>query len=171
METLEQILRMHAEKYPLMEPTDGVKLIYQNVFGGGHLIRDPEACRRMLRQEYASTPQVPGAALTEPIGNGMVRVMLRALEENGWEADRLCDIFIRSSRAHQGSREEFLEKLDLLRALTREGIFRFGTAELEAYLEAYRAAGYPMVSHSPRFREAYRPAYRIVGEAVFNTEP
>ena len=171
METLEQILRMHAEKYPLMEPTDGVKLIYQNVFGGGHLIRDPEACRRMLRQEYAATPQVPGAALTEPIGNGMVRVMLRALEENGWEADRLCDIFIRSSRAHQGSREEFLEKLDLLRALTREGIFRFGTAELEAYLEAYRAAGYPMVSHSPRFREAYRPAYRIVVEAFFNTEP
>ena len=171
METLEQILRMHAEKYPLMEPTDGVKLIYQNVFGGGHLIRDPEACRRMLRQEYAATPQVPGAALTEPIGNGMVRVMLRALEENGWEADRLCDIFIRSSRAHQGTLEEFLEKLDLLRALTREGIFRFGTAELEAYLEAYRAAGYPMVSHSPRFREAYRPAYRIVVEAFFNTEP
>ena len=171
METLEQILRMHAEKYPLMEPTDGVKLIYQNVFGGGHLIRDPEACRRMLRQEYAATPQVPGAALTEPIGNGMVRVMLRALEENGWEADRLCDIFIRSSRAHQGTREEFLEKLDLLRALTREGIFRFGTAELESYLEAYRAAGYPMVSHSPRFREAYRPAYRIVVEAFFNTKP
>ena len=171
METLEQILRMHAEKYPLMEPTDGVKLIYQNVFGGGHLIRDPEACRRMLRQEYAATPQVPGAALTEPIGNGMVRVILRALEENGWEADRLCDIFIRSSRAHQGSREEFLEKLDLLRALTREGIFPFGTAELEAYLEAYRAAGYPMVSHSPRFREAYQPAYRIVVEAFFNTKP
>lgn len=171
METLEQILRMHAEKYPLMEPTDGVKLIYQNVFGGGHLIRDPEACRRMLRQEYAATPQVPGAALTEPIGNGMVRVMLRALEENGWEADRLCDIFIRSSQAHQGTLEEFLEKLDLLRALTREGIFRFGTAELEAYLKAYRAAGYPMVSHSPRFREAYRPAYRIVVEAFFNTEP
>ena len=101
----------------------------------------------------------------------MVRVMLRALEENGWEADRLCDIFIRSSRAHQGTREEFLEKLDLLRALTREGIFRFGTAELESYLEAYRAAGYPMVSHSPRFREAYRPAYRIVVEAFFNTKP
>ena len=52
METMEQVLRSHAEKYPLMEPKDAVKLIYQNVFGGGHLIRDPEACGAALRREY-----------------------------------------------------------------------------------------------------------------------
>lgn len=170
MKNLEQVLRHHAKKYPLMQPIDGVKLIYQNVFGGGHLIRDPEACRRMLRQEYAATAQEPGAALTEPIGNGMVRVMLRALEENGWEADRLCDIFIRSSRAHQGSREEFLEKLDLLRALTREGVFGFDRLALETYLEGYKGAGYPMVSHSPDYRAAYGPAYRIVVADFLNTK-
>ena len=37
MEELERILREHAERYPLMQPTDAVKLIYQNEFGGGHL--------------------------------------------------------------------------------------------------------------------------------------
>ena len=44
METLALILASHAERYPLMEPTDAVKLIYQNEFGGGHLIRDEESC-------------------------------------------------------------------------------------------------------------------------------
>ena len=44
MDDLKQILISHAARYPLMEPTDAVKLIYQNEFGGGHLIRDTEAC-------------------------------------------------------------------------------------------------------------------------------
>ena len=44
MEELEKILQDHAKRYPQMEPTDGVKLIYQNEFGGGHLIKDENAC-------------------------------------------------------------------------------------------------------------------------------
>ena len=36
---LEAILKIHVKRYPLMQPTDAVKLIYQNEFGGGHLIR------------------------------------------------------------------------------------------------------------------------------------
>ena len=37
---MKTILLTHAARYPLMEPRDAVKLIYQNEFGGGHLIRD-----------------------------------------------------------------------------------------------------------------------------------
>ena len=44
MEELRAILLAHAKRYPLMQPQDAVKLIYQNEFGGGHLIRDEEAC-------------------------------------------------------------------------------------------------------------------------------
>ena len=54
METLSKILLNHAGRYPLMEPTDAVKLIYQNEFGGGHLIRDVDSCLNYLRQEYES---------------------------------------------------------------------------------------------------------------------
>ena len=52
MKELETILFAHAGRYPQMEPTDAVKLIYQNEFGGGHLIRDEDAALRYLRQEY-----------------------------------------------------------------------------------------------------------------------
>ena len=49
MEELKVILITHAKRYPLMQPQDAVKLIYQNEFGGGHLIRDEEACLNYLR--------------------------------------------------------------------------------------------------------------------------
>ena len=42
MEELRAILIAHAKRYPLIQPTDAVKLIYQNEFGGGHLIREVE---------------------------------------------------------------------------------------------------------------------------------
>ena len=162
METLEQILYIHAKKYPLMEPTDAVKLIYQNVFGGGHLIRDPAACRCALRHEYEDTPQINSAPLLERIGNGMVRVMLNALDASGYSPEQLGYDFVRSSREHQGSLQGFLIKLDILRKVTAAGAFSFTSEELEEYLEAYKKAGYPMVSHSQRYRDAYKPAYRIV---------
>ena len=77
-------MQRHAKKYPLMEPTDAVKLIYQNVFGGGHLIKDPAACRCALQHEYESLRQDPYAPLLETIGNGMVRVMLNAMDLIKW---------------------------------------------------------------------------------------
>ena len=51
MEELRAILLAHAKRYPLMQPRDAVKLIYQNEFGGGHLIRDEQTCLNYLRQE------------------------------------------------------------------------------------------------------------------------
>lgn len=170
METLEQVLLRHAKKYPLMEPTDGVKLIYQNVFGGGHLIKDPAACRRTLEHEYETLRQDPSAPLLEAIGNGMVRVMLNALDASGYSIQQLGSDFICSSRAHQGSLQEFLPKLDILRKVTATGAFSFTSEELEAYLETYRQAGYPMVSHSQQYRDAYRPAYRILQQKLLPPE-
>lgn len=162
METLEQILYNHAQQYPLMQPQDAVKLIYQNVFGGGHLIRDPDACQCALRREYENTPQEPSVPLLELIGNGMARVMLNALDRSGYSPEQLGYDFIRSSREHTGSMNGFLLKLDILRKVTAVGAFGFDSDELEVYLTEYKTAGYPMVSHSPQYREAYRPAYRVV---------
>jgi hypothetical protein len=63
-----------------MQPTDAVKLIYQNEFGGGHLIRDEAQCLARLQQEYDAVPQSDILPLAEPIGNNMVRVHLAALD-------------------------------------------------------------------------------------------
>ena len=151
-----------------MEPTDAVKLIYQNEFGGGHLIRDKESCINYLRREYASVTQQPGAPLTEDIGNGFLRIHLNALDAHGYTPEQLGADFIRSAEAHRGALEAFLSKLEVLRDLTREGLMPFSPAELDAYLKSYEAAGYPMVSHSDAYRAGYHPAYRIMLRSVAN---
>ena len=162
METLYRILLTHAARYPLMEPTDAVKLLYQNEFGGGHLIRDEESCLNYLRREYESVIQSPDAPLMEDIGNGMFRIYLNALDHAGYALEQLGADFLHSAQIHRGSLDRFLKKLEILQQLTTEGRMPFTQEALDAYLETYRQAGYPMVSHSDAYRNAYSPAYRII---------
>ena len=164
MEELERILRQHAARYPAMEPTDAVKLIFQNEFGGGHLVLDQQSCLAFLQQEYETVRQSDEGSCAEPIGNGLYRVMLSHLDSVGYSIDPLGQEFIRSAEEHRGDRESFLEKLELLKRLTKEGAFAFSISQLDAYLADYMKKGCPAVSHSPAYRRLYHPAYRIVLE-------
>ena len=164
MTELEMILKAHAKRYEKMEPTDAVKLIYQNEFGGGHLIRDVESCMNYLYREYAAVEKSSKPLRPEAIGNGMVRVHLAGVQEE--ELEKLGQNFIRSAAIHTGSMDAFLEKLKVLRMVTEQGCFSFDISRLDAYLREYGAAGYPVVSHSEAYRKAYAPAYRVVVEAL-----
>ena len=166
MQKLRDILTLHASLYPKMRPCDAVKLIYQNEFGGGHLIRDPEESLAYIKAEYERTPRRCDAPFTVPIGRGIVRVDLSALDIEVLSLDRLNEIFVESSRAVTGNMDSLHAKLDVLRILTRIGTFAFDECELEAYLSEYEAAGCPMVSHSEEYRREYAPAYRIVLEKL-----
>lgn len=160
MEELKAILQSHSNRYPLMEPVDAVKLIYQNEFGAGHMVRDREACLEYLRREYAGVVRDPQCPLYEDIGNGIVRVQLAALAPE--QLDALGRAFLRCAQSHRGTMEGFLKKLALLQAMTEAGCFAFSPGQLAQYLEAYERAGFPAVSHSGAYREAYHPAYRII---------
>jgi hypothetical protein len=165
MEELRAILIAHAKRYPLMQPRDAVKLIYQNEFGGGHLIRDEQACLNYLRREYTSVAKDPTVPLYEDIGNGIIRVNLAAVKPE--DLEQLGRAFIDSAAKHKGTMDRFLNKLEVLRKLANEGVFNFDTNALSSYLTEYKAAGYPAVSHSPEYRQAYKPAYRIIRKAYF----
>ena len=69
-------------------------------------------------------------------------------------------------RAHAGvhqlsvnGRRRDVTEDDLLAVADR---FGFGTAELDEYLCKYEKAGFPPVSHSEAYRQAYKPSYRII---------
>ncbi len=160
--TTEEILRCHARRYPLMEPTDAVKLLYQSEFGGGHLITDPMQSLLRLQAEFRSVQKQAGAALTEDIGGGLVRVQLAALDEQTLPLERLNELFVRSAAEVHGTLSSFWDKITLLSILTQEDCFAFDTTLLKTYLAAYEAAGCPPVSHSPAYRRAYTPAYRVL---------
>lgn len=143
-----------------MEPADAVKLVYQNEFGGGHLIADKQKCLEFLQAEYAALPKDSYGERYEAIGNGLVRVNLRAVKAEELEA--LGVAFLRSAAQHSGSYGTFLKKLEELRRVTKTGCFGFDGEALEQYLATYLQAGCPRVSHSQRYRAAYHPAYRVV---------
>jgi len=158
---LKEILLTHAQRYPRMQPCDAVKLLYQSEFGGGHLIQDENACMDFLRREYTATPQTD-TPLLEDIGNGMARVMLAGLDAHGYSAEALGQDFIRSAASVHGSMDAFQKKLSVLTELTKQGQMPFDAHALESYLTGYAAAGYPVVSHSEIYRNAYHPAYRVI---------
>ena len=138
-----------------------MKLVYQHVMGGGHMISDPEASLKRLKAELEETPPdfVP---LTEDLGNGLVRLNLAAMESAGLSPEAVNRIFVESARQVQGSRAELLEEIDTLRKACASGLFGFDSEALEKYLAEYARRDYPAVSHSETYREAYAPAYRVV---------
>lgn len=155
MDETRSILLQHRKTYPKMELRDEVKLLYQNEFGGGHLIADPDAARSRLTEELGSCADT-GAALFDPVGNGSVRVNLYPASGR-LTAQTLFKIFLLSSRRVRGSKESFREKLELL--------YDFHEwAEVDAFLREYEKAGYPALSHSEAYRAAYAPAYRVIGQ-------
>ena len=165
--TLENIIQSHLSRYPLMEPTDVVKLLYQNEFGGGHLISDPARSLAYLRQEWESLSgeksNQEDMPLLEDIGGGLCRLHLAPAKAGGfYTPEQINDWFVRSAAAHRGSQDRFLATLDWLEEKAEIFPFRFSKEALQTYLAAYREAGCPLVSHSETYRRAYRPAYRVV---------
>ena len=162
------ILYNQAALCPLMQPTDAVKLVYQAAFGGGHLVRDEASCRRYILEEYASVTQtdVPlydVISLPDDSSEGVVRVSLAALDAHSVTPERLADAFIASASLIRPDRTAFDRGLALLRDAAADGMFSFGVDELDRYTADYlRLPGLPPVSHSPVFRAAYAPHYRVI---------
>lgn len=185
-EELKNRLKEQLARYPQMQITDLVKLVYQNEFGGGHLIADKEKSLQRIREEYAelsaqgiTSPEVQTERM-ESIGNGICRLSLECLRD-GLRPETLNEMFVQSAAEISGSAEAFEEKLEVLKTLCREQtVQEVLCAErteqnplcgeptkpeiLEEYLERYRRDGYPPVSHSEVYRKHYRPAYRVITE-------
>lgn len=165
MDDFLRILHTHAKRYRRMTPQDAVKLAYQSVFGGGHMIPNKQAALTRLRAEYEALPQKDGMTnmpLIEEIGGGLVRLHLTALDTGILPLEAVNALFCCSAEMVQGNREQFANVLDMLRQGCREGYLPFSLTELETYLQEYQAAGSPMLSHSETYRTAYHPAYRII---------
>ncbi len=152
MKEFEEILQAHRERYPLMEPQDYGKLMFQSEFGPEHLVSDVDRVLNYIRQEWAELPEGCRSIAPEPIGNGLCRFHLAGCTEE--QLPRLAELFCRSAQEHKGSREGLLRRIELVRALGVDG--------MEEWLEQYGQAGYPPVRHSQTFRDHYAPHYRVI---------
>ena len=169
---LREVLLSHQQRYPMLQIQDLVKLVFQNEFAGGHMIADPKSSLERLREECQALAdyrcdEEPSDVFVS-IGNGLCRLQLAAIVGTGVQLTTINEFFVNTARSRRGELAGFEQKLQVLRACCQTGQLPHSAADLEAFLSAYRAQGYPPLSHSAVYRDHYRPAYRVVDSAYRN---
>ena len=151
------LLEKARNKRPLMQQKDAVKLLYQRAFGPGHLVHDREKALAFLKSEWEQT-ESGETFLYEPIGNGLCRLNLAPAKALGAQANSVCGLFLRCGGHVFSPPEDWPECLSAVEVL------RFPNDDEDFSLAKYRANGCPSLHHSATYRNAYRPAYRVVWE-------
>jgi len=167
-----ELLDTHVARYPLLTGQDAYKLLYQGVLGTEHLAADPEDFAERLRAEFAAVPPAaPSAALRagdeplyEPVrpDGRLLRVNLRPFKAAGGDVEQLLDACLTAAAARWGAPEELRAAWAAVAGACVAGRWpRLGdVGTFSAWLDA---RDYPAVHHSPLYREAYQPAYRLIG--------
>jgi hypothetical protein len=163
MEEILEIMKTDLEKYPEMTPQDYFKLIYQNELGPGHLAENEAEALNNLLAEWNEIEADENAELLEPIGNHLCRINLKKAKCL-YTPEEINDIFVRTANIHRGRMGEFMHNMKLLKHNLQNLPVHFTEEEFLEFQEMYRGRGYPPLRHSPKYREAYDPHYRVVYE-------
>jgi len=145
-----------------MRARDAYKLLYQGVFGVGHIM-SPGAWDYLHSEsaaldimDHLEDPMLEEAALDGSI----VRVNLRPFLREGYSLVKLMEAMRQSDIA--GSPAAFLEGWDAFAELVWSGKLNFNYSEvddLNKMLDRFKPQ--PM-HHTQQYRDAYHPAYRVV---------
>ena len=89
----------YAEQYPAAEPTDLYKLVFQDMYGPGHLLTDSTAALRYINAELDGMDSVSGMPIYEYTlcDSNFVRVNLSLVQDGIITAERLADAMVRSA--------------------------------------------------------------------------
>ncbi len=154
----EKIALFHAEKYPLMQAQDFVKLAYQAAFGCGHMVSDIESAIARVKGERKNDAE---GVYTEEIGNGFVRLYLTG-GEHPLTSETAARLFVLSAETVSKNREKFFEFSGILRLLSKNKRIAPDEKAMESALGKFEDGDFAPVSHTDAYRAAYRPAYRVI---------
>ena len=159
METTRQFFLEQCARYPALQPQDLLKALHQSVFGCGHFITDETAARALLEQEM----NAPGsAAEIELLDGDFCRIPLGYLQAHGLSPETLFRLFVLSAEKAVGSADLLPDKLSTLSELAEAGQLPFSAEAVRSAVDAWEHAGFPAWRHSPEFRSAYHPTYRVI---------
>ena len=148
--------------HPAMTPQDVAKLCYQAAHGAEHLLSDPERAYRYLLQEWEATAADGRLPLTEPISDDIARVNLAPWKAAGLSSDLLFRLFAATASVSGEEEKRLTRYLAEAEAWAASGQTGISAEAWRDFLARYRAAGMPPIHHSDAYREAEKPAYRIV---------
>ena len=153
-----EVLALHAEKYPCMQPQDVAKLLYQRHLGPGHLIADPNRAFERLTQEWEMLAGA-GEERPMPLGTDYVRVPLGMLKSR-YALSALHRMMLASAELPVSDKAAVQAELEAASAAALP--LSFDAAEFSTWLAAYLAQGLPLTHHSETYQATYQPAYRVI---------
>ena len=169
------ILRQQIVNHPSMMPQDVAKLCFQATYGAEHLLEDVKRAEAFFYDEYQMTE--PGdKPVCEAISEEIVRVNFAGWKQSGLDEKKLFKAFCESAREISGATQkrddEFRQRTEIVHEVLQEAErddyvkLDFSIDDWKEYLEQYRQGGIRPVHHSSRYREAEKPAYRIVKKEI-----
>ena len=162
-ERVKGLIEEHFMRRPLMRATDVYKLLYQGVFGVGHIM-GKEAWERLQEEAGRIDPE---DHLWDPLievvsaDGSMVRVNLRTFLRRGLPLDRLFKA-MKETAVGEDVAENFLSGWRAFNELVEAGIIVVDKGELERLSRELDEDGIRPRHHSEAYRDAYYPAYRVV---------
>ena len=174
MEELRSILLKHYSRYPMMEITDFIKLIFQNTFGPQHFSSNPteERIRFMFLQESKEVVSGNPTPLTENIGGGYYRVSLENLTQNALSVDAMTKMFVESINHCVKFDEEsiivFKERVDTLLKMIKDEQISLSFEDSLEFIKNYYMSGIKPIHHSLAYNQNYHPHYRVIHADFLN---
>ena len=154
-----QALLKHFESYPHLEIRDIFKFLYQSAFGCEHMVSSLEKAVAYIQEEYDG--ETDGEI--EYLDGDYCRVPLSYIAR-GLNYKTFGKLFYLSAKKEEDGKARLIKKIENAKKLIKEKKLPFNIDEFENALKQWEKEGYPAIHHSQRFREAYKPKYRLVSK-------
>ena len=168
-------INRQLQNYPKSRLLDIYKSCFQNYMGAEHLVSDRQMVTAYLDEELNTTSLddlMPW--YYEPCGieGNYVRVSLRTVKEGIIQENLLLDAFIRSANnKERPSIDSWREQWHkIIGTIEQMNLNLPSYSEDKQFIDSILSAGKYAISHSPDYREAYHPHYRIVERNIFERE-
>ena len=172
---IEKFVKWQMETYPESRLLDIYKSCFQDYMGAEHLVTDSERVKAYLDQELETTTLdelLPWYYEPCGIDSNYYRVSIRAIKEDIITEELLLDAFVRSANSvERPSVESWRDKWHvIIGTIDQMQLDLPHYDEDKLFIDSILAAGKYAISHSPEYREAYHPHYRIVIRRIFEKE-
>lgn len=172
---VQSFVSRQLQTYPKSRLLDLYKSCFQDFMGAEHLVVDHQRIKAYLDEELNSvTLDDLMPWIYEPCGIdcSYYRVSIRAVKEDLISEDMLLDAFICSANSsNRPSVDEWNERWHKMMG-TIDGM-QLNLPQYNKdrqFIDSVLSVGKYAISHSPEYREAYRPHYRIVERSIFEQE-
>lgn len=166
---IRDIILLHLKRRPLMRARDIYKLLYQAVFGVGHIMGE-EAWQRLKEETERIDPEDhPEEPLVEEISpNGeMIRVNLRPFLRMKLPLDALYRAMLETQAT--GNAEDIKRYWQILYNMIKRGKIDLPSDEVRKIQSELQSGKPKPKHHTDEYRTAYYPAYRVVEREAWNS--